>query len=142
MAKGVSASLLPHRATTLLFVAAVHGMFNFHACCLPQCDNFDLRPVLSPQGNFVPPEFPLDPIEKAAVDLFNAGKLEEAFDMLNLTEDAARASFIFRTPGIDTTILGELLGAPENEPFTHTYVKKLDLRGLSLDVALRRLLSG
>lgn len=83
------------------------------------------------------------PRVQGAIEQFNNGSPGAAIERLGLAEEpVAAATFLHRTPALDTAILGEFLSEPKQETLMRSYVQWLDLSGLPLDAALRRLLRG
>ena len=79
----------------------------------------------------------------ASVATFNTGNAQAALTALGIAGPAMRwkaASWLHRTSGLDTTVLGNLLGDPDQVPLMHAYVQKLSCKGLGLLDALRNLL--
>jgi hypothetical protein len=78
-----------------------------------------------------------------AVKKFNKGLTKEVLVDLGLRDNPrAAAAWLHHASGVDCALLGHLLGDPAETQLMEAYVHKLELRGITLDQALRRLLKG
>lgn len=89
----------------------------------------------------------LDPKMAEAIQLFNAGKAKAALEMLvkeSLVEDTSTdlANFLYSSSYLDPVQVGEYLGSEFEKAnlILAEYIRKLDIRNMDFDVALRKFL--